>query len=176
MGSMIPGMSSEQPATVERDRFVEAMRQAASGVTLVTTDGAGGRQGATVSAMCSVSADPPAVLTCIYGQGRTAAAVAANGVFCVNLLAEAQRPLAEIFAGRVQSEPFGAGTWNVLATGAPVLDDAVAAFDCRVAQVIEHGTHSIFIGSVVEVRAGRGLPLVYADRTFCRTMPLARVC
>ena len=176
MGTISLDERRREPATVERSRFVEAMRHAASGVTLVTTDGPGGRQGATVSAMCSVSAEPPAVLTCIYGQGRTAAAVAANGVFCVNLLAEAQRLLAEIFAGRVESEPFGAGAWDLLATGAPVLDDAIAAFDCRVAQVIEHGTHSIFIGDVIEVRAGRGLPLVYADRTFCRTMPLARVC
>lgn len=172
MNSLNPDLDGAS-AVVARDRFIAGMRQAASGVTVVTTDGPGGRQGATVSAMCSVSADPPALLVCIYGQGRTAAAIAENGVFCVNLLAEAQQPLAEIFAGRVETEPFGAGSWQQLATGAPVLGDAMAAFDCRVAQVFEHGTHCIFVGSVAEVRVGDGRPLVYADRSFRRTLPLA---
>jgi flavin reductase len=160
-------------AAVPRERFIEGMRQAATGVTVVTTDGPAGRQGATVSAMCSVSADPASLLVCIYGQGRTARAIAENGTFCVNLLAEPHRPLAELFAGRADSEPFAASSWAALETGSPVLCDAAAAFDCRLAEVFEHGTHGIFVGSVVEVMVGRGMPLVYADRNFCRTLPLA---
>ncbi|GEB48536.1 flavin reductase family protein [Streptomyces cacaoi] len=41
------------------------MGNAATGVTVVTTDGPHGRYGQTVSAMCSVSADPPALLVCV---------------------------------------------------------------------------------------------------------------
>jgi flavin reductase len=162
-------------AAVSRERFIEGMGQAATGVTVVTTDGPAGRQGATVSAMCSVSADPPSLLVCIYGQGRTARAIVENGVFCVNLLGEPHGLLAELFARRAEAEPFAASSWTSLETGAPALDGAVAIFDCRLANMFEHGTHGIFVGSVVEVAVGRGLPLVYADRNFCRTLPLSAV-
>ena len=41
------------------------MGAAVTGVSVVTTDGAGGRLGLTVSSMASVSADPPMLLVCI---------------------------------------------------------------------------------------------------------------
>lgn len=160
---------------VSRESFIEGMRQAATGVTVVTTDGPAGRQGATVSAMCSVSADPPSLLVCVYGQGRTARAIVENGAFCVNLLGEPHGLLAELFAGRAAAEPFAASSWTTLETGSPALDGAVAAFDCRLANMFEHGTHGIFVGSVVAVAVGQGQPLVYADRSFCRTLPLSAV-
>ncbi len=160
---------------VSRERFIEGMRQAATGVTGVTTDGPAVRQGATLRAMCSVSADPPSLLVCVYGQGRTARAIAENRAFCVNLLGEPHGLLAKLFAGRGEADPFAASNWRALETGSPALDGAVAAFDCRLANRFEHGTHGIFVGSVVEVAVGRGLPLVYADRNFCRTLPLSAV-
>jgi Flavin reductase like domain len=58
--------------------FRSAMRGAASGVTVVATDGPGGRFGQTVSAMCSVSADPPLVLICLHGRSPANDAIAAN--------------------------------------------------------------------------------------------------
>ena len=48
-----------------RETFIAAMGQAATGVTVVTTDGRAGRLGVTVSAMTSVSADPPLLLICV---------------------------------------------------------------------------------------------------------------
>lgn len=42
-----------------REECIEALRDVASSVSVVATDGAAGRHGATVSAFCSVSADPP---------------------------------------------------------------------------------------------------------------------
>ena len=53
-----------------REEFIEALRGVASSVSVVTTDGAAGRHGATVSAFCSVSADPPTLLVCLRGQSR----------------------------------------------------------------------------------------------------------
>ena len=45
--------------------FVEAMAAAAFGVSIITTDGDSGRFGLTVSAVSSVSAEPPLLLACI---------------------------------------------------------------------------------------------------------------
>jgi flavin reductase (DIM6/NTAB) family NADH-FMN oxidoreductase RutF len=38
-------------------------------------------------------------------------------------------------------------------TGAPVLGDALAAFDCVVADAVDVATHTIFICRVVDVRS-----------------------
>ena len=43
-----------------RDRFIDAMSQAAAMVSGATTDGPASRAGVTVSSLCSLSADPPA--------------------------------------------------------------------------------------------------------------------
>ena len=48
-----------------RNAFVEAMGRAATGVTVVGTDGPSGRYARTVSAMCSVTADPTTLLVCV---------------------------------------------------------------------------------------------------------------
>ena len=55
----MPLLSQTGSADLARDSFVAAMRQAATGVTVVTTAGMAGRLGVTVSAMSSVSAEPP---------------------------------------------------------------------------------------------------------------------
>jgi len=41
-------------------------------------------------------------------------------------------------------------------TGVPIFDEAVAWLECRVAQVIDVGTHDLFLGEVVDVGFGEG--------------------
>ena len=63
MEQLHPGEGHPEP--VAAAAFVEGMRGAVTGVNIVTTDGAAGRFGVTVSAFSSVSAEPPMVLVCI---------------------------------------------------------------------------------------------------------------
>lgn len=52
--------------------------------------------------------------------------------------------------------------WTTLKTGAALLSDAVAAFDCSLDEMIDRGTHSIIIGSVEAVRTcDTGQALIY---------------
>lgn len=154
---------------VGREDFVAAMRNAPTAVTVVTTDGRAGRYGVTVSAMSSVSADPPAVLVCVHNASPAAAAIGVNKAFCVNLLAADQAALSDRFAGRHKAADrfAGIGT-DALGTGAPVLRDALSIFDCRLLESHRFGTHSVFIGLVVGARHGEGAPLVYHNRAYCR--------
>jgi flavin reductase len=155
---------------VSKESFVGAMRKAAASVNVVTTrDAAGRHHGVTVSAMCSVTADPPTLLVCLYKEATVAKAVAESGVFCVNILSANQMEIAECFAGRIESlrdRRFEVGTWNVLCTGTPALEAAEAVFDCRVIGCIEVGTHVILTGAVEGVRTGNGEPLIYSDRQY----------
>ena len=152
-----------------RERFVAGMRRAASGVAIVTC----GDVGATVSAFSSVTDSPPAVMICLHNSGRTRRAVASRRLFSVNLLASRHAPLADIFAGRAVGEKFADGQWIVSeSTGAKVLKGAAARFDCRLARRMVYGTHTIFVGEVLDMTSGKSPPLAYANRKFCKVSPL----
>lgn len=164
-------MESQLKPSETAEKFVAAMGMAATGVSVVTTDGAAGRFGLTVSAVSSVSADPPLVLVCINRKSPSAAAVRANGVFAVNLLAAHNRDYAETFAGRPQSgRPFDFGNhaWRTGGTGLPLVADAAAAFECEIESAQEAGSHVIFIGRVLAAHKGEAEPLVYCNRAFRR--------
>jgi flavin reductase (DIM6/NTAB) family NADH-FMN oxidoreductase RutF len=159
-----------------RQDFVDAMGNAATGVTVVSTEGPAGRFAQTVSAMCSVSADPPSLLVCVNERSPLAAAAVRNGVIAVSVLAAGQAHVSDVFAGRPAhgSGPydFDCAEWDVLATGAPVLRGAAAAFDCRLADSVTQGTHQVLFGAVVASTASGARPLVHHARTYATPSPL----
>lgn len=168
--------SSASPVeSVDTDAFVGAMRVQAAAVNLVTSNGPGGRTGVTVSAMTSVSAEPPLLLACVNRRSPSVAIIRQNGVFCINALSAEQSELANTFAGRPSSgEPFdfAAADWINITTSAPALVDAVANLDCVIHDIVEAGSHTIFIGRVVGAAHRNVKPLVYCDRTYLAPGPL----
>ena len=150
--------------------FREGMSRVASAVHIITTDGPHGKAGLTATAVSSLSAEPPMLLACVKRSASSAPILKQNGVFVVNTLAAAHQELADVFAGRTGvkgAERFNAHEWLKGETGAPVLPDALASFECRVAQVLDVATHEILIGHVVAVRLGAKAPhLIYADRRY----------
>jgi flavin reductase (DIM6/NTAB) family NADH-FMN oxidoreductase RutF len=160
------------PDRALRQRFLDGMSRAACTVNVVTTAGAAGRQGVTVSAMVSVSADTPqpTLLVCIHERSPVVAALLANGVFCVNVLREDQAHISDSFAGRSGakgSAKFDCARWTTQVTGAPRVMDALVAFDCRVSASERVGSHWVVFGAVLDIHvAGAGTPLIYANRAY----------
>jgi flavin reductase (DIM6/NTAB) family NADH-FMN oxidoreductase RutF len=157
-----------RPAAPTPD-FVAAMAQHVSSVCVITTHHQGKKFGLTATAMSSVCAEPPRLLVCINKSGSSHDMILESGFFCVNVLDEHQEKIGQAFAGMMGKEydRFGEGEWQELATGAPVLKDASAVFDCEVKQVIDQFTHSIVIGEVLVAHIGRtGDPLLYGARKF----------
>ena len=151
------------------EEFVSAMRVATTGVNLITTDGPAGRFGLTVSAMCSVSAEPPMLLACINRKSPVCSAICLNQVFCVNVLSIRQHRLASTFAGMAQSGKaydFDATQWRRGVTDAPRLSDAIAAFDCLLENAYAAGTHYIFVGRVAAATSHDATPLLYTNRRY----------
>lgn len=155
--------------------FRAGMRRLAGGVTIITSlDAEGRRCGITATAVCSLSTDPPSLVACVNRETSIAAVVEQRGVFAVNVLATAQRAVAETFAGRTghqREDRFSVGDWGVAETGAPVLADAAVSFDCRLAEAVTFGTHMILIGKVAATRCAEGEapPLLYGDGAFLTT-------
>jgi flavin reductase (DIM6/NTAB) family NADH-FMN oxidoreductase RutF len=156
-------------------RFVAAMGRAVTGVTIVATGGPAGKFGITVSAFTSVSAEPPLVLACVNRKSPIVDALLANGVFCINVLADAHRHVADTFAGRsANGRPydFGVGDWGIAVTGAPVLKGSLATFDCFLDTWLDAGSHRILIGKVAAAGHADALPLAYALRSYRRVVSL----
>ena len=170
------GTSQESASEIDRPEnavlaadFVLAMRRTAAGVAIVTTLRGGAPAGVTVSSFGSLSAEPPSVLVCLNGESRTLDAILESRLFAANVLADDHTKLAEAFSGAVPSDQrFSHGHWRTLQTGSPVLEGALASFDCRLARTFEFGTHHILIGEVVAVQVGEARPLVYHARTYGR--------
>lgn len=169
MGSF-EAYAPEHIATVEPAQFREAMSQLGAAVHVVTTAGPAGTAGFTATAVSSVSDQPATLLVCINRRSQVAPILNENRTLCVNTLRAGADTLADVFAGRTKcsmAERFNSGAWTELSTGAPVLTDAVVAFDCRVAEIKAVGTHNVIIAGVVAVRLGKSGPaLVYHERAY----------
>jgi cob(II)yrinic acid a,c-diamide reductase len=155
---------------IDPQSYRDAMSHFAGAVHVVTTDGPAGRRAVTISATCSVSDNPATVLVCLLREHEQNRFFIENGVFAVNTLAAKHRPLSEAFSGRMalsQDERFALGEWDRLATGAPVLKDALAVFDCRVVSRQDHATHYVLFGEVLALRTGHAdEALIYLNRRY----------
>lgn len=151
---------------MNRDAFREAMRRFPSGVAVVTSVRDGEPRGMTLTAFCSVSADPPTVLVCVNREARSYLYIATSRVFCANFLSGDQRELAERFSGKIREHQFEGVAYSPGRTGAPLLDGAIAHVECEVVQEHHAGSHSIFIGTVVAAESRSGSPLGYFNGGF----------
>ena len=155
-----------------KEHFVDAMAALANGVSIVTTQGPSGKFGLTVSAVTSVSAEPPTLLACLNRKTQAAVAIDQNRRFAVNILNAQSQDMAQVFSGRVaagKSYDFSRQEWtegNRL--GMPILKDATASFECELENFIDVGTHRIFIGRVISALRGDAEPMVYSNRSYGR--------
>lgn len=166
------------PDAVAPALFKEGMRRLAAGVTIVTTLHEGERSGLTATAVTSLSAEPPQVLVCVNREAGAHDLIHKGSRMCVNVLCHRHQSLATRFAGQngvFGPERFNVGRWTTLKSGAPVLADALASFDCLVTERVQGATHTIFIGRVIDVRTRpKAKPLVYASGTYARLEAKAR--
>lgn len=153
---------------VEKQDFRNAMSRLGAAVNIVTTDGPGGRAGFTASAVCSVTDTPPTLLVCLNRSASVWPAFSQNQVLCVNTLAAGHEALSNLFGGKTPMEArFLTADWRTLATGAPILNGAVASFDCRISHTVSVGTHDIvFCEAQALVCSQQGSGLIWFDRDY----------
>lgn len=142
------------------------MRHFPTGVTVVTSVREGEPRGLTVSSFASVSVDPPLVLICINREARSYLYISESKIFCVNILAGDQGPLAQRFASKMRDNQFEGVAFETGDTGAAILSGVVAHLECQVAEEHHAGTHSVFIGRVVSCASRAGSPLGYYNGAF----------
>jgi flavin reductase (DIM6/NTAB) family NADH-FMN oxidoreductase RutF len=157
---------------VEPDDLRAAMRQWATGVTVVTSHFEGARHGMTVNSFSSVSLEPPLVIVSLERTTRTHRLVELSGVFGITILAVGQQNISDCFAGRLSDaeDRFqGLKTFSLI-TGSLLLEGGLAFIDCKVASTYEAGTHTLFVAEAVQVQVSQASakrsPLLYYNRNY----------
>ncbi len=132
-----------------------------TGVTIVTTwDEAGRPVGATVSSFNSVSLDPPLVLFSLAKTMACCDAFAAGGPIAIHVLGAEQESLSNRFA-RGGADKWADLNFGARDHGAPLLEGALATFECRPYAQYPGGDHTIFVAEVERLRFRDGEPLVF---------------
>jgi flavin reductase (DIM6/NTAB) family NADH-FMN oxidoreductase RutF len=163
-------MESDVAQPLGPAEFRKAVGHFASGVTVVTAERDGEQFGVTISAVSSLSAEPPMVLVCLNQRLGTHAAIQASGHFTINILGEGHGDLALGFA-TAGADKFHNVDWVPTRYGAH-LTAAIAHLSCRVIEGVEGGTHRIFIAEVVDAVTGSTHgPLSYFRGRFGRFVP-----
>jgi flavin reductase (DIM6/NTAB) family NADH-FMN oxidoreductase RutF len=140
----------------------------------VMTSASGRRVGAaTVTWLSQASFTPPLVMAAIRPASNVFTCLAESRVAAVHVLDATQRDIAQKFFSpttvtghaingepyRINGEPYRAGV-----TGAPVLQNACAYFECRVREMVALGDHTIVVMEVVDAQCPREcLPLTVSQ-------------
>jgi len=153
--------------------FRAALGQFATGVTIVTAiDSEGRKIGLTANSFNSVSLSPPLVLWSLSKQSSSMPGLQSAPAYAINVLAGDQRVLAERFA-RKGIDRFDGVAWRPGLSGAPLIDGAVATFECRQRSHHDEGDHLIFVGEVTHCQRRLGaVPLLFHGGRFFADLPL----
>lgn len=129
-------------------------------MTIVTAADSGRQFGTTVSAVSSVSLEPPTLLVCLNRTSRTREVVDRTSRFAVNILGVGQGDLARTFATD-RDDKFDGVEFETGPFGVPLLRDAIAHIECTVRETATSGTHTVFFGEVQRAERFEGEPILY---------------
>ncbi|WP_322047584.1 flavin reductase family protein [Paraburkholderia sp. J67] len=151
-----------------RADMLQAMRRLARSVAVISCCDGERRYSMSATAVDSLSTEPPSLLICINQSSSIYPPLAAGADFCVNLLAARQQDIAIDCSGRLKGEErFTSGDWQRSGHGVPYLHGAQANLVCAQDGRFDYGTHTVFIGKLLEVKlSGEVEPLLYVDGAY----------
>ncbi|WP_417723513.1 flavin reductase family protein [Salipiger sp.] len=158
------------PALSDPRLLRSALGRFATGVTVVTCATADGPVGLTANSFASVSLDPPLVLWSVAKATARYPAFAAARHFGIHVLGREQEALSRSFA-RSADAGFAADGAHPGIAGIPLLDGALARFECELDAHHDGGDHTILIGRVLRAAFREGAPLAFAGGCYGDFLP-----
>jgi 3-hydroxy-9,10-secoandrosta-1,3,5(10)-triene-9,17-dione monooxygenase reductase component len=143
--------------------FRDALGHYASGVTIIAGHDGVEPLGFTCQSFYSVSLTPPLISFSVMSSSSTYPRIRETGKFSVNVLAHAQKALADQFSWKGNDRWAGVA-WRMTLGRNPVIAGALVWLDCKIHAEHEAGDHLIVLGQVIEMSADdpRGdVPLLY---------------
>jgi flavin reductase (DIM6/NTAB) family NADH-FMN oxidoreductase RutF len=138
---------------MDADAKKTTLRMIPYGIYVLTADDGKGNVGAaTVNWVTQGSFAPPLVVVGVKADSGAHTVVKGTGKFALNMLGKEHKGLAFTFFkpakvedGKLSGQAFHHGT-----IGTPILDDAIAAVECSVREIVELGDHNIVVAEVTE--------------------------
>jgi flavin reductase (DIM6/NTAB) family NADH-FMN oxidoreductase RutF len=134
------------------------------GVSVVTMGRGGAKveNGLTISWMSQVSFNPPMLMVAVDKLHYSVDLLRSTKNFCVNLLGDDQLPLAGRFAKQATTgeDKLEDVPQRPAESGAAILTDAIAFFDCEVTSMVEAGDHLVVIGQIEDAAILRDRPVL----------------
>jgi len=137
------------------------------GLYVITSRKGNNINGQTANALIQVTAEPPAIAIGINRNNLTHEFIKESKVFAVSILSQ-DTPLNFIgqfgFKSGRDINKFDQVNYKTGKTGAPIiLDNTLAYLEVKVTQEMDVGTHTIFVGEIVESELLKdGEPMTYA--------------
>ncbi len=148
--------------TLDPDTFRSVLGRFATGVTVVTTRDANGRDhGLTVSAFASLSLSPPMILVCVDRTASLHPVLLTAPGFAVSILSAGQEALSRRFAEPEADTRFEEVGFTRGPSGAALIDEALAHLECRTVTRLDGGDHTIFMAEVEWTDVHSERPLLY---------------
>ncbi|MFP5409106.1 MAG: flavin reductase family protein [Gammaproteobacteria bacterium] len=124
----------------------------------------------TATSVMQVSMRPPLLALAVNPENVSYPLILARGVFAVTVLQRGQGALADFFGNHSarDEDKLQAVPWHAAPSGAPVLDEGLAYFDCRVLSQHPAGDHMLILadvtaGDFLQARESRARPLRYDE-------------
>ena len=154
------------PEPIKKE-FLQAMRGITSTVTVVSAKNGENKQAMTATSVASLSIDPPSMLVCVNQEASIHEVMEEGLGFCINILSLGQENLADICSIKEKEEQrFLEGNWSEL-ENIPYNSDSQSNLFCNCVQVIQHKTHTIYVGEVAKVFNKNTFdPLLYKDGNY----------
>ena len=157
---------------VDPHTFRHALGRFATGVSVITALGERGEGvGVTVSALASLSLEPPLLLFCLDRSTARLDVYERSAAFGVNILAAGQQSVSELFASQ-REDKFVKTAHRAGASGCLLIDGCLANLECVRLAVHDGGDHRIFVVRVDRVDQTEADPLLYFRGGYRRLVPL----
>ena len=144
--------------------FLTSMRGVTSTVSVISAKLDDVRHAMTATSVISLSMNPPSMLVCINKEASIHSVITLNSSFCINILAENQRDLAEVCSNNEEGESrFSEDSWKI--KDSYIYNErSLSNLFCECSEILEHSTHTVFIGKVLEVNNNANQkPLLYGS-------------
>lgn len=160
-GTTAPTIVERGDPALDSAAFRRCLGEFATGVTIITTQAGDLRAGVTANSFSSLSLDPPLILWSIGRSSRSLEAFQKGTHFAINILSLDQVKVSQLFASK-ETDKFAHVAWEAGIGGSPLIDGALASFECETSAIHDAGDHLLLIGHVKRFtrREGRGLLFV----------------
>lgn len=133
--------------------FRNALGRFATGICVITAEVEGGKPfGMTINSFASVSLDPALVLWSLQKNSECAPLFENITRYGINILSAEQQDVSNQYAKKGEHD-LTEGSYRVGRTGAIVLNDAIASFECELEATHEGGDHLILVAKVHEMQS-----------------------